>query len=106
MAINLQKGQTIDLRKNDKGDTFDLSQVTVGLGWDIRKKKGGFLSSLLGGDKEEDYDLDAIAFLLDTNGKVVNLGRKAKMPNGKEINLYEGDVVYFNSQNILQVTSG
>src|SRR5665647_639843 len=98
MAINLQKGQTIDLRKNDKGDTFDLSQVTVGLGWDIRKKKGGFLSGLLGGDKEEDYDLDAIAFLLDANGKVVNLGRKAKMPNGKEINLYEGDVVYFNSQ--------
>lgn len=98
MAINLQKGQTIDLRKNDNGDRYDLSQVTVGLGWDIRKKKGGFLSSLLGGDKEEDYDLDAIAFLLDANGKVVNLGRKAKMSNGKEINLYEGDVIYFNSQ--------
>ena len=98
MANNLQKGQTIDLRKNDKGDNYDLSQVTVGLGWDIRKKKGGFLSSLLGGDKEEDYDLDAIAFLLDANGKVANLGRKAKMPNGKEINLYEGDVIYFNSQ--------
>lgn len=99
MAINLQKGQTIDLRKNDKGDSFDLSQVTVGLGWDIRKKKSGFLSGLLGGgDKGDDFDLDAIAFLLDANGKVVNLGRKAKMPNGKEINLYEGDVIYFNSQ--------
>ena len=98
MAINLQKGQTIDLRKNDKGDSFDLSQVTVGLGWDIRKKKGGFLSGLLGGDKGEEFDLDAIAFLLDSNGKVVNLGRKAKMPNGKEINLYEVDVIYFNSQ--------
>lgn len=98
MAINLQKGQTIDLRKNDKGDNYDLSTVTVGLGWDIRRKKGGFLSGLLGGDKGDDYDLDAIAFLLDANGKVANLGRKAKMANGKEINLYEGDVVYFNSQ--------
>jgi tellurium resistance protein TerD len=98
MAINLQKGQTIDLRKNDKGDSYDLSQVTVGLGWDIRKKKGGFLSGLLGGEKGDEYDLDAIAFLLDANGKVANLGRKAKMPNGKEINLYEGDVIYFNSQ--------
>ena len=78
MAINLQKGQTIDLRKNDKGDSFDLSQVTIGLGWDVRKKKGGFLSGLLGGGKEEEYDLDAIAFLLDANGKVANLGRKAK----------------------------
>ncbi len=99
MAINLQKGQTIDLRKNDKGDIYDLSQVTVGLGWDIRTKKGGILGGLFGGgNKEEEYDLDAMAFLLDVNGKVVNLGRKAKMPNGKEINLYEGDVVYFNSQ--------
>lgn len=98
MAINLQKGQTIDLRKNDRGDSFDLSQVTVGLGWDIRKKKGGFLSGLLGGEKDTDFDLDAIAFLLNDNGKVANLGRKAKMPNGKEINLYEGDVIYFNSQ--------
>ena len=44
MAINLQKGQTIDLRKNDKGETVStLSQVTIGLGWDIRKKKTGFL---------------------------------------------------------------
>ncbi len=99
MAINLQKGQTIDLRKNDKGEYFDLSQVTVGLGWDIRKKKGGFLNNLFGGaDQGGDFDLDAIAFLLDTNEKVANLGRKAKMPNGKEVNLYEGDVIYFNSQ--------
>ncbi len=29
MAINLVKGQTIDLRKNDKGETFDLSKVTM-----------------------------------------------------------------------------
>jgi tellurium resistance protein TerD len=36
MAINLQKGQTIDLRKNDKGESFDLTKVTIGLGWDIR----------------------------------------------------------------------
>ena len=98
MAINLQKGQTIDLRKGDKGNSFDLSRVTVGLGWDIRKKKGGFLSGLLGGAKEDDFDLDAIAFLLDSDGKVANLGRKAKAPNGREVNLYEGDVVYFNSQ--------
>ena len=49
MAINLQKGQTIDLRKDDKGESYDLSQVTIGLGWDVRKKKGGFFSSILGG---------------------------------------------------------
>jgi len=37
MAINLQKGQTIDLKKNDRGESvYDLSKVTIGLGWDVR----------------------------------------------------------------------
>ena len=46
MAINLQKGQTIDLRKNDRGESvYDLSQVTIGLGWDVRKQ-GGFFGKL------------------------------------------------------------
>ena len=99
MAINLQKGQTIDLRKNDKGESFDLSTVTIGLGWDVRKKSGGgFFGKLLGGGKEEEYDLDAIAFLLDSNGKVANLGRKVTTPQGHQVGLYEGDVIFFNSQ--------
>lgn len=96
MAINLQKGQTIDLRKNDKGeDVYDLSQVTIGLGWDVRQAKPGFLGKLLGG-KEEEYDLDAIAFLLDSNGKVANLGRTISAGN-KSKGLFEGDIIFFNS---------
>lgn len=96
MAINLQKGQTIDLRKNDKGESiYDLSQVTIGLGWDVRQKQGGFLGKLFGG-KEEEYDLDAVAFLLDANGKVADLGRTA-MVSGRNVALYGGDVIYFNS---------
>lgn len=93
MAINLTKGQTIDLRKSDKGDSYDLSQVTIGLGWDVRKK-GGLLGGLFGGGEE--YDLDAIAFLLDSNDKVVNLGRTTQN-NGRQVGLYEGDIIYFNS---------
>lgn len=95
MAINLVKGQTIDLRKNDKGNDYDLSAVTIGLGWDVRQKNTGFLGKLFG--KEEEYDLDAIAFLLDSNGKVVNLGRTVKASNGQEIGLYGGDIIFFNS---------
>lgn len=96
MAINLQKGQTIDLRKNDKGESiYDLSQVTIGLGWDVRQKQSGFLGKLFGG-KEEEYDLDAIAFLLDANGKVADLGRTASV-SGRNVALYGGDVIYFNS---------
>jgi stress response protein SCP2 len=96
MAINLQKGQTIDLRKNDRGESiYDLSQVTIGLGWDVRQKQGGFLGKLFGG-KEEEYDLDAVAFLLDSNGKVADLGRTASV-SGRNVALYGGDVIYFNS---------
>jgi stress response protein SCP2 len=97
MAINLVKGQTIDLRKNDTGGSFDLSSVTIGLGWDVRQKQGGVLSKFFGGGKEEEYDLDAIAFLLDANGKLVNPGRQAQMSNGRTIGHYEGDIVFFNS---------
>jgi tellurium resistance protein TerD len=99
MAINLQKGQTIDLRKNDKGDAYDLSRVTIGLGWDIRKKSGGgggFFGKLLGGSKEADYDLDATAFLLDSSGKIANLGRTVSQ-NGHQVGLFESDIVFFNN---------
>jgi stress response protein SCP2 len=94
MAINLQKGQTIDLRKNDRGESvYDLSQVTIGLGWDVRKQ-GGFFGRLF--SNEPEYDLDAVAFLLDKNGKVANMGRTLGH-NGKQVVLYESDVIYFNS---------
>lgn len=95
-VINLiKKGETIDLRKNSKGeDVYNLSSVTIGLGWDVRQK--GFLKNLLG-KKEEEYDLDAIAFLLDENGKVADLGRTVMTQSGQNRSLYEGDVIYFNS---------
>ena len=88
--INLQKGQTIDLRKNaDGGAAYDLSQITIGLGWDVRKQpSGGMLGRLLGTAKEEEYDLDAVAFLLDENGKLINRGNEK---------LVGSDVVFYNN---------
>jgi len=98
-VINLSKGQTIDLRKNSKGDSiYDLSQITVGLGWDVREEKKGFFDKLFaGGDKVADFDLDAIAFLLDSDGKVANLGKELQFANGQKIALHGGDVIFFNS---------
>jgi tellurium resistance protein TerD len=84
MAINLQKGQTINLEKGQ----YDLSSVTIGLGWDVRKQGGGFFSSMFGGGGGgEEYDLDAIAFLLNDQGKVTNLGDR----------LVGSDVIFFNN---------
>jgi stress response protein SCP2 len=86
MAINLTKGQTINLEKSQ----YDLSSVTIGLGWDVRKTgSGGFLGGLFGGGKnDDDYDLDAIAFLLDQNNKVANFGGDK---------LAGSDVIFFNN---------
>jgi tellurium resistance protein TerD len=54
MAINLSKGQKVDLTKTNPG----LTNVVVGLGWDVNKYDGG-----------NDFDLDSSVFLLNGAGK-------------------------------------
>ena len=54
MAINLKKGQKVDLTKTNPG----LTNIMVGLGWDTNKYDGG-----------ADFDLDASVFLLGENGR-------------------------------------
>ncbi len=88
MAVSLKKGQGISLRKNE----FDLSEVTIGLGWDVAEEKKGFLGSLFS-KKSEDYDLDAIAFLRGTDGKVHDLGRDIS----GAATLANSDVIFFNN---------
>ncbi len=56
MAINLMKGQKVDLTKGNAS----LKIIVAGLGWDTNKYDGGF-----------DFDLDASAFLIGENGKVI-----------------------------------
>lgn len=85
MAINLTKGQTIELRK----DAHDLDKITIGLGWKMREKKSGMLSGLFGKKVEAEFDLDAIAFLLDEHDKLSNRG---------DSKLVGGDVIFFNSR--------
>lgn len=54
MAIQLSKGQRIDLTKTDP----TLQNIVIGLGWDVKQFDGG-----------QDFDLDASAFLLNENNK-------------------------------------
>ncbi|MDF0725768.1 TerD family protein [Cytobacillus sp. S13-E01] len=57
MAVQLSKGQRIDLTKTNPG----LVKAMIGLGWDTNKYQGG-----------RDFDLDASAFLVDENDKCLN----------------------------------
>lgn len=56
MAISLTKGGNVNLSKEAPG----LTNITVGLGWDPRATDG------------QEFDLDAIAFLVNEAGKVRN----------------------------------
>ncbi len=89
MAISLQKGQGVSLKKNEN----DLSLVTIGLGWDVKEEKKGFLGNLFN-QKEEEYDLDVIAFLCGPEGKILDIGERDS--SGKPT-LNNGDVIFYNS---------
>jgi tellurium resistance protein TerD len=58
MAVNLEKGSTVSLSKENAG----LTKVVVGLGWNPSETPG------------VDFDLDASAFLLSANGRVSSDG--------------------------------
>ncbi|MDR7238563.1 TerD family protein [Neobacillus drentensis] len=79
MAINLQKGQRVDLTKSNPG----LSKILVGLGWDPVQSGGGggLFGGLFGGGGAANIDCDA---------SVIMLGANDKLQNNK-------DVVYFGN---------
>jgi tellurium resistance protein TerZ len=65
MAINLTKGQRINLKK-ENGNT--LQDVCVGINWGAIEKKGW-----LGGRSKEAVDLDASCALYDDNKKLLDV---------------------------------
>jgi len=89
------------------GAHFDLSTITVGIGWKIREGafsseppslgrrllnlrfvKNTLLGRWLGGGGDHEFDLDVIAFLLDKNGQVFEMGDKYMVGS---------DVIFFNN---------
>lgn len=62
MSVNLQKGQKVELRKNNGGE---LRRVMVGLGWDEVQQSRGFFAP-----KPQDIDCDASAFIC-MNGRLM-----------------------------------
>lgn len=88
MAVSLQKGQGISLKKSE----YDLSTVTIGLGWDVQEHESESLEGKFGRNAGE-CDLDVVAFLCGADGKVKNLGHDKQ---GKAT-LNNSDVIFFNN---------
>ena len=57
MAVNLSKGQKVELTKSNPG----LQKLVVGLGWDVNEFDSG-----------SDFDLDASVFMTGSSGKVTS----------------------------------
>ena len=70
MAVNLQKGQKVNLVKSNGSK---LTKLMVGLGWDPieQEEKGGFFSRMFGGGKK-DFDCDASVFVCQ-NGRIAHV---------------------------------
>jgi len=66
MAVNLQKGQKVSLKKSNGSK---LSNLMVGLGWDAAKPQGGFFKRLFG--NVDQIDCDASVFVCQS-GKFVD----------------------------------
>lgn len=64
MAINLEKGQRISLKK----EAPKLEQLMCGLGWDVAERKGGFFSRLT----QQDFDLDSSVLCLNGRDKIAS----------------------------------
>ena len=78
MGINLQKGQRINLTKDNPG----LKKTMVGLGWDpVQQSHKGLLGGLFG-SKQAAIDCDASVLMLDENDKL----------KGKENMVYFGNL--------------
>ena len=92
MSIIIKKGQRITLDLH----SHDLSRVTIGLGWKVNKPRKGVWDILKGGISK-DVDLDAIAFVLDRDGHIRNLGVQRDMGGGRLEGFYQSDVVFYNN---------
>ena len=76
MAVNLVKGQKVDLTKGNAG----LNQIMVGLGWDPVSAGKGLLKTIFGGGQKD----------IDCDSAVIMVGADNKLGNNR-------DVVYFGN---------
>ncbi|MDR1882791.1 MAG: TerD family protein [Prevotella sp.] len=75
---------------------YDISKITIGLGWKMKEKNRSFMNRFIF-DDDENFDLDTIAFLMDRNDKVVNLGKDMPLTGGRSVPFQKSDIIYYHN---------
>lgn len=89
MAINLQKGQKVSLKKSS---STGLGEILVNLNWNAKPQKKGFFANLLGGSSGIDLDLGCLFELKDgSKGAVQALGNAFGALNRPPFIALDGD---------------
>jgi len=89
MAISLQKGQKVSLKKTSNAG---LGEILVNLNWNARPVKQGFLSKMFGGQQGIDLDLGCLFELKDgAKGAVQALGNAFGALNQPPFIALDGD---------------
>jgi tellurium resistance protein TerZ len=83
MAINLQKGQRINLEKENG---TKLQSICVGINWGAIEKKGW-----LGGVKKEAVDLDASCAIYDDNKRLLDIVYFGNLRSKDSAVMHSGD---------------
>jgi tellurium resistance protein TerZ len=84
VAVSLQKSQSVSLAKEVPGG---LSQITLGVGWDVAKP--GLLGGLFG--RRDDIDLDASCLTFDADKTVLDAVWFGKLANPAGTIRHSGD---------------
>ena len=87
MGVTLAKNDKVNLSKSSSG----LKRVFMGLGWDVVKKKGGFLGGMFGGGDGGDIDLDASCLMFDSNKALVDTVWFRKLRSSDGSIVHNGD---------------
>ena len=89
MAINLQKGQKVSLKKSSPAG---LGEILVNLNWNAKPANQGFFSKLLGGNQGIDLDLGCLYELKNgRKGTVQALGNAFGALNQEPYIALDGD---------------
>ncbi len=92
----LERGELFNQQSEPGVFKIKCSSIAVSTKCNFKNKKEGILKKILGIEKENlKYDVTAV--LLNAKGKIENTGRTIQTGSGRNMEFYNGDIIFYNS---------